>query len=205
MVSLLYYDVFACSYIAILYLTMGVRIKDVNIIFVSMFNMIILRSWIAYSTTMITFAESYNNIWAAIGIALLEMIVCYCIEDIYGYFLHRYMHYNKTLYRVVHQQHHRNKAECFIGAFDVHPVELVAFYFVGLVIGPLAMSHFWSISFLGYSFWLAGATFFIIWSHTGANVRWMPDTTFHYLHHKYYTCNYGTAFSDGLLGTARWS
>ena len=137
--------------------------------------------------------------------AIIELTLCYFIEDIYGYFLHRYMHNNKTLFKYVHQQHHRTQAECFITAFDVHIVELIAFYFVGLLIGPILISKFWTISFLGYNMWLCAATFFLIWSHTGIDIKWMPDTKFHKLHHKHYTVNYGTAFSDLLFGTARWN
>jgi sphinganine C4-monooxygenase len=131
------------------------------------------------------------------------MTLCYVIEDLYGYFIHRYMHYNKKLYNWVHLQHHIYHGDCFLTAFYVHGVELIAFYFVGLVIGPLVISNFWYISFLGYNFWLIGATFFLVWSHTGLNIPYMPSTTIHFNHHKYYNVNYGTAFSDWIFGTLK--
>ena len=202
--SLIGFDVFSCSYIAVLYLMTGLKVKNNDVLFVSMFNMIIMRAWISFSTSMIIFDRS-SSYQTLIPQAIIEIIICYIAEDMCGYFIHRYMHRNKFLYIHVHQQHHRNQTDSFITAFDVHIVELVAFYFVGLLIGPTLISQFWRISFLGYNMWLCAATFFLIWSHTGLNVKWMPDTTFHNLHHKYYTVNYGTAFSDYLFGTAKWN
>lgn len=196
--KLLVFDVLAVTYISILYLTLGVRVKDSDTVFVSGFNMVIMRVWISACTNVFTFG--YGNFFQG----FLELIICYVIEDIYGYVIHRYMHYNKKIYRLIHSQHHKNQAECFTTAFYVHPAELVAFYFIGLIIGPFCISFFWNISVIGYNMWLLGSTFFLIWSHTGLNVNYMPDTKFHYLHHKFYTCNYGTAFSDWLFGTARW-
>ncbi len=202
--ALIIFDLFAIIYLAILYLTLGVRVKNPDTVFVSGFNMIILRVWISAATAMFTFADVSNfNIIFQILLAVTESLICYIIEDIYGYVIHRYMHYNKKLYTVVHFQHHKNQAECFTTAFYVHPAELVAFYCIGLIIGPGFISLFWHISMTGYNFWLIGATFFLLWSHTGLDISWMPSTSHHDNHHKYYHCNYGTKLSDWIFKSTR--
>lgn len=208
MVTLLYFDIYACSYLLILFAIFGIQVKQKRTIAISFVNIILLRTWLQYFVTVtdfnVTFPNNIQSFLFTIGQGLVEMIICYLIEDFYGYGIHRFMHYNKALYNFVHQQHHRNQADCFITAFDVHFVELTAFYFIGWTIGSYLIGFVWQMSFLGFNMWLFASTFFLVWSHTGLEYKYMPSTRIHNLHHKYYTCNYGTITTDWLFGTIRY-
>lgn len=207
MTSLIYFDTFACSYLFILFMIFGIQVKQTRTIFISLINIVFLRLWIGYFSNLIFFDYKFSTF--TVFQAFTEMVICYLIEDFYGYFLHRFMHHNKTLYKYVHQQHHRNQADCFLTAFDVHPVELTGFYFIGWTIGPYLINTLLqnlfrgNMSFLGFNMWLCGSAFFLIWSHTGQELSYMPSTKIHNLHHKYYNCNYGTIVSDYIFNTLR--
>lgn len=56
-------------------------------------------------------------------IQFFQLIVAMFVMDIWQYFMHRYMHKNKFLYRYVHFQHHKLVVPYAIGALYNHPVE----------------------------------------------------------------------------------
>lgn len=52
-----------------------------------------------------------------------QILVAMLIMDAWQYFVHRFMHHNKYLYRHVHSQHHRLVVPYAIGALYNHPLE----------------------------------------------------------------------------------
>ncbi|OMP09669.1 Fatty acid hydroxylase [Corchorus olitorius] len=59
----------------------------------------------------------------SILVQLVQIIVAMFVMDTWQYFVHRYMHQNKFLYRHVHSQHHRLVVPYAIGALYNHPLE----------------------------------------------------------------------------------
>ncbi|KAJ7449553.1 sphingosine hydroxylase [Mycena latifolia] len=57
------------------------------------------------------------------GIPLFQFLVAIFVIDTWQYFLHRYMHTNKFLYRHFHSWHHRLYVPYAFGALYNHPVE----------------------------------------------------------------------------------
>ncbi len=116
------------------------------------------------------------------------------------YFAHRFLHFG-PLYNQVHSLHHRNTdIEPFSG-LCMHPVEHLYYYSCILpslffICSPFAF--LWN----GVHLLLSPAA-----SHSGWEDHFQSDT-FHYLHHRYFECNYaGTdaAFMDIIFGTFKES
>ena len=51
-----------------------------------------------------------------------QFLTAMAVLDTWQYFMHRYMHQNKFLYRHVHSQHHRLIAPFAFGALYNHPL-----------------------------------------------------------------------------------
>lgn len=120
-------------------------------------------------------------------------------RELHFYFAHRFIHI-KTLYKYVHSLHHRNT--------DIEP-------FAGLCMHPI--EHLYYYSCMGPSFYIFASPFAFMWngvhllispaaSHSGFEDNFQSDQ-FHYLHHRYFECNYGTGTFpfDLWFGTFRES
>ncbi|GKE03695.1 sphinganine C4-monooxygenase 1-like protein [Tanacetum coccineum] len=59
----------------------------------------------------------------SILIQIVQVIIAKFVMDTWQYFVHRYMHINKFLYRHIHSQHHRLVVPYAIGALYNHPLE----------------------------------------------------------------------------------
>ncbi|PWA52268.1 Fatty acid hydroxylase [Artemisia annua] len=59
----------------------------------------------------------------SIVIQIVQVIIAMFVMDTWQYFVHRYMHINKFLYRHIHSQHHRLVVPYAIGALYNHPLE----------------------------------------------------------------------------------
>ncbi|KAJ7973984.1 Sphinganine C4-monooxygenase 1-like [Quillaja saponaria] len=145
----------------------------------------------------------------SIPVQALQIIVAMLVMDTWQYFVHRYMHQNKFLYRNVHSQHHRLVVPYAIGALYNHPLEGLLLDTVGgamsfLVSGMTART---AVVFFCFAviktvddhcgLWLPGNVFHILFQN---------NTAYHDIHHqlqglKY---NYSQPFFpiwDKLLGT----
>ncbi|OMO82447.1 Fatty acid hydroxylase [Corchorus olitorius] len=60
-----------------------------------------------------------------------QFVVGMLVMDTYLYFLHRYMHHNKFLYKHLHSRHHRLFVPYAFGAIYSHPLEGFLFDTVG--------------------------------------------------------------------------
>ncbi|KAG1346493.1 sphinganine C4-monooxygenase 2 [Cocos nucifera] len=138
-----------------------------------------------------------------------QFFVAMVVFDTWQYFVHRYMHLNRFLYRNIHSWHHRIVAPYAFAAQYNHPID-------GIVTETLAgaMAFFISgmstrTSILFFSF----ATIKGIDDHCGLMLPWNPfhmlfrnNTAYHDIHHQLAgsKCNFAQPFFvmwDKILGT----
>ena len=145
-------------------------------------------------------AENSTGFWVWFIVLLLIMPV---IHSTHFYFTHRVLHW-RPLYKSVHRIHHYNIEVGPFSGLTMHPVEL-AIYFSTVCIQWILALHP-----LNALYQLQFAVFNATMSHTGYEKILLTDDVgiesnsyFHYLHHKYFECNYdGTiAPMDQLFGT----
>lgn len=138
----------------------------------------------------------------------LYLIVFFCliptIRDYHFYLVHRLLHW-RPLYRIAHEVHHRNINPGPWSGLSMHPVEHV-FYFSGILIHWIIPSHpviaMWHIFHAGISPYASHSGFETMVLKDGFRVY--TGSYNHYLHHKYFECNYSadTAnFLDKFFGT----
>ncbi|KAG6785993.1 hypothetical protein POTOM_007584 [Populus tomentosa] len=153
--------------------------------------------------------ESGITIQPSIPIQFVQIIIGMLVMDTWQYFMHRYMHQNKFLYRHVHSQHHRLVVPYAIGALYNHPLEGLLLDTIGGAIAFLTsgMTARTSVFFFCFAtvktvddhcgLWLPGNIFHIFFQN---------NTAYHDIHHqlpgtKY---NYSQPFFsiwDKILGT----
>ena len=153
----------------------------------------------AYANGLLPFINwETNPVWF---VALLLLIPAF--RDIHFYLLHRLLHW-KPLYNTVHKLHHRNVNPAPWSGISMHPVEH-ALYFTGVLLHWVVASH--PIHAL---FHLQHAALSPPQGHTGFDQvaikgKGLSVGTYgHYLHHKYFECNYGGdgfPLFDILFGT----
>ncbi|KAL8785680.1 MAG: hypothetical protein Q9213_003239 [Squamulea squamosa] len=130
------------------------------------------------------------------------------VVDTWIYFTHRLCHVNRTLYRLVHAQHHRLYVSYAYGAVYAHWLETLFLDILSFVLaGEIAqLSARQSMIFGGF------ATIKTISDHCGYVFPWDPfrwingnGAVFHDLHHQSWGLKYNfstyTVFWDNLLGT----
>lgn len=126
------------------------------------------------------------------------------IHALHFYFTHRLLHW-RPLYKYVHRVHHLNVEIGPWSGIAMHPVEQ-AIYFSTVCVQWLLALH--PVNAL-YQIQLAA--FLPAMSHSGyekltidgKDSGWDSGSYFHYLHHKYFECNYGGAIApmDQMFGT----
>jgi len=139
--------------------------------------------------------------WATHPIyAVLLMLLIPVIRDAHFYLIHRLIHW-PPLYRSVHKLHHNNVNPGPWSGLAMHPVEHVL-YFSGVLIHWIVPSHPVHALFHLFHAQLAPAP-----GHAGFDKLLIgkraaidTDSYDHYLHHKYFECNYG----DGTIPIDKW-
>ncbi|PSR88345.1 Sphinganine C4-monooxygenase [Actinidia chinensis var. chinensis] len=127
-------------------------------------------------------------------IALLrQFVVAMLVLDTWQYFMHRYMHHNKFLYRHIHSQHHRLVVPYAFGALYNHPLEGLLLDTIGGALSFLLSGMSPRISIFFFSF----ATIKTVDDHCG---QWLPGNLFHLffrnnsayhdIHHQLYGTKY---------------
>ena len=113
-------------------------------------------------------------------------------KAVHFYWVHRFLHW-KPYYDKVHSVHHRNINTGPWSGLSMHPLETLP-YFSGVLIHFIIPSH--PVHFLFHVYALALNPAF---SHSGFDALIIKGKRvlelgefFHQLHHRYYTCNYGT-------------
>ncbi|MBA0682227.1 hypothetical protein Goari_023962 [Gossypium aridum] len=130
------------------------------------------------------------------------------VFDTYQYFLHRYLHQNKFLYKHLHSKHHRLVVSYPFGAIYSHPIEGLLFDIIG---GTMAI-YISGMSPLTSAF-SSFCNMKSVNDHFGLMLPWNPfhifftnNTAYHDLHHQLYGGKYNFSqpfFSiwDKILGT----
>ncbi|KAL6566470.1 Arf guanine nucleotide exchange factor sbh1 [Orobanche gracilis] len=138
-----------------------------------------------------------------------QFLVAMMVLDTWQYFMHRYMHHNKFLYRHIHSQHHRLIVPYAFGALYNHPIEGLLLDTVGGALSFLisGMSPRSSIFFFSFAtlktvddhcgLWLPGNLFHLLFSNNSA---------YHDIHHQLYGNKYNFSqpffvMWDRILGT----
>ncbi|VVA33341.1 PREDICTED: sphinganine [Prunus dulcis] len=114
------------------------------------------------------------TVQSSISVQIVQIVIAMLVMDTWQYFVHRYMHQNKFLYRHVHSQHHRLVVPYAIGALYNHPLE-----------GLLLDTFGGAISFLVSGMTARTAVIFFCFAviktvddHCGL---WLPGNIFHIL------------------------
>ncbi|KAI9112693.1 hypothetical protein K1719_016359 [Acacia pycnantha] len=145
----------------------------------------------------------------SILVQAFQIIIAMFVMDTWQYFVHRYMHQNKFLYRHIHSQHHRLVVPYAIGALYNHPLEGLLLDTFGGAISYLVsgMTSRTAIMFFCFAIvktvddhcglWLPGNIFHMFFQN---------NTAYHDIHHQLQGLKYNYSqpfFSiwDKILGT----
>lgn len=135
---------------------------------------------------------------------VLLLVLIPAIREVHFYAIHRLIHW-PPLYRTVHHLHHRNVNIGPWTGISMHPVEHLL-YFSGILVHWIIPSHpihaLFHLQHAAFSPAQGHVGFDRIVLKNGTVVR--IDNYFHYLHHRYFECNYsgdGMPIFDKLFGT----
>ncbi|CAN4122165.1 unnamed protein product [Withania somnifera] len=176
-------------------------------VFLQQFFQAIVAHLLFLITCKVTTPETV--VQPSIPVQIVQIIIAMLVMDTWQYFVHRYMHQNKFLYRHIHSQHHRLVVPYAIGALYNHPLEgLLLDTFGGalsfLVAGMTART---AVIFFCFAvvktvddhcgLWLPGNIFHLFFQN---------NTAYHDIHHQLQGTkfNYSQPFFpiwDKLLGT----
>ncbi|XP_065049404.1 sphinganine C4-monooxygenase 2-like [Musa acuminata AAA Group] len=127
---------------------------------------------------------STNTSWFA---AASQFMVAMIVFDTWQYFVHRYMHHNKFLYRKFHSWHHRIVAPYAFAAQYNHPVDGIITETVAGALAYFVSGMSKTTAALFFSF----ATVKGIDDHCGLMLPWNPfhilfgnNTAYHDIHHQ---------------------
>ncbi|KAI4314166.1 hypothetical protein L6164_027101 [Bauhinia variegata] len=138
-----------------------------------------------------------------------QFITAMLVLDTWQYFMHRFMHHNKFLYKHIHSQHHRLVVPYSYGALYNHPLEGLILDTIGGALSFLASGMSPRTSIIFFSF----ATIKTVDDHCGL---WLPGNLFHIffrnnsayhdVHHQLYGSKYNFSqpffvMWDRILGT----
>ncbi|KAK1260175.1 Sphinganine C(4)-monooxygenase 2 [Acorus gramineus] len=177
----------------------GVLVQQAFQIAVSLLLFTVARN---NATETITTGTSLITLAGQFGVAMLVL-------DTWQYFIHRYMHINKFLYRHVHSKHHRLVVPYAYGALYNHPLEGLLLDTVGGALAFLVSGMSPRTAIFFFSF----ATIKTVDDHCGL---WLPgnplhvlfdnNSAYHDVHHQLYgnKYNFSQPFFigwDKILGT----
>ena len=165
------------------------------------------------------FTNDHNNLIGLIYFIPISFMF-EIIFDFFHYWSHRILHQNKTLYKIIHKDHHRFNYPIPIITFFQHPMDLlisnstpsfISFFIINILFG-IGISKFLFKLIMTYK------TYIEIAGHCGKEIKtpsfpqfiWIPKflhidlyTLNHDLHHSSNNCNYSKRFSlwDKVFGT----
>lgn len=145
----------------------------------------------------------------SLSIIALQFIIAMVVLDTWQYFIHRYMHLNKFLYRHVHSKHHTLVVPYAFGALYNHPLEGLLLDTVGGALSFLLSGMTPRTGIFFFSF----ATIKTVDDHCGL---WLPgnilhllfsnNSAYHDIHHQLYGAKYNFSQPffvtwDRIMGT----
>ncbi|XP_008811577.1 very-long-chain aldehyde decarbonylase GL1-9-like [Phoenix dactylifera] len=169
----------------------------------------LVQATVAQVLFLVTSSSTGTPIQPSILVQLIQIFVAMLVMDTWQYFVHRYMHQNKFLYRHIHSQHHRLVVPYAIGALYNHPLEGLLLDTLGgamsfLISGMTARTSVFFFCFAVIKtiddhcgLWLPGNIFHIFFQN---------NTAYHDIHHQLQGTKYNYSqpfFSiwDNILGT----
>ncbi|KAE9618338.1 hypothetical protein Lal_00047803 [Lupinus albus] len=169
----------------------------------------LVQAIVALSLLTTTRNASGDVVQPSIPRQALQIVIAMFVMDTWQYFVHRYMHQNKFLYRHVHSQHHRLVVPYAVGALYNHPIEGLLLDTVGGAISYLVsgMTARTAVVFFCFAvvktvddhcgLWLPGNIFHLLFQN---------NTAYHDIHHQLQGLKYNYSqpfFSiwDKVLGT----
>jgi sterol desaturase/sphingolipid hydroxylase (fatty acid hydroxylase superfamily) len=157
----------------------------------------IITMWVFANDLIPFLGWASNPIWFVIlflGIPLFR--------DAHFYIVHRILH-NRFLYKHVHALHHKNVDIGPWSGLAMHPFEHLL-YFSGVLVHWVVLSHpihaILHVQATGLTPAL-GHLGFDKYLLAGDKPLTLGQRYFHYLHHKYFECNYG---GDGTVPMDKW-
>ncbi|KAJ7294384.1 hypothetical protein O6H91_07G032000 [Diphasiastrum complanatum] len=138
-----------------------------------------------------------------------KFLIGMLVMDTWQYFIHRYMHINKFLYRHVHSYHHKLVVPYAFGALYNHPLEALLLDTVGGAVSFLLSGMTPRTSVFFFSF----ATIKTVDDHSGLRLPGNPfhiffhnNAAYHDIHHQLHGTKYNFSQPffvtwDKLLGT----
>ncbi|KAA8537981.1 hypothetical protein F0562_027440 [Nyssa sinensis] len=171
----------------------------------------LVQATVAHALFLLTSTASSSGITVqpSLPVQIGQIAIAMLVMDTWQYFVHRYMHQNKFLYRHVHSQHHRLVVPYAIGALYNHPLEGLLLDTVGGAISFLISKMTARTAVIFFCFaviktvddhcglWLPGNIFHLFFQN---------NTAYHDIHHQLQGAkyNYSQPFFpiwDKLLGT----
>ena len=143
------------------------------------------------------FKDVFIKNFQSYPILILEVFVVLLVDDFFFYFLHRFMHENRFIYRTIHKIHHRANVPMPIEYIYVHPFE-----WMSGMIGPfIGMIIIGGISFESYAAYLIIRNMHEIHIHSGIKTSLLHSifpfygtNEHHDIHHSKRTGNYSSTF-----------
>ncbi|KAK7274815.1 hypothetical protein RIF29_15914 [Crotalaria pallida] len=170
----------------------------------------VVQAMVATLLFAVTGSDSQDaNQNASLLVSARQFVIAMLVMDTWQYFMHRYMHHNKFLYKHIHSLHHRLVVPYSFGAQYNHPVEGFLLDTIGGALSFLVSGMSPRASIFFFSF----ATIKTVDDHCGL---WLPGNLFHIffhnnsayhdIHHQLYgnKYNYSQPFFvmwDRILGT----
>jgi len=149
------------------------------------------------------------NFWYWWGVPMLQFLGAMFIIDTWQYFLHRWMHVNKFLYKQFHSWHHRLYVPYAYGALYNHPLEGLFLDSMGALVAEWLTGMSTRQAILLFTF----STLKTVDDHCGYSLPWDPlqwltgnNADYHDIHHQAIgvKSNFAQPFFvhwDALLGT----
>jgi lathosterol oxidase len=167
-------------------------------------SVLMIIAWQQGLTALYTDWDKYSLFYLPASLLLVLLV-----HDTYYYWLHRWMHRSKRIYRLVHKTHHDSIITNAMTSFSFHPIEsILQAVFIPVLVLFLPM-HVGVLIILLLIMTLSGTI-----NHAGAELYgkatnrsifwdWIIGARHHDIHHKKFTFNYGLYFSiwDRIMGT----
>ncbi|KAH0455250.1 hypothetical protein IEQ34_015282 [Dendrobium chrysotoxum] len=167
---------------------------------------------IAVSLLLFTFMSGDSGVvlpQPSLPVIILQFIVAMVVMDTWQYFMHRFMHINKFLYKHIHSKHHTLVVPYAFGALYNHPLEGLILDTIGGALSFLISGMTPRTAIFFFSF----ATIKTVDDHCGL---WLPgnllhvffnnNSAYHDIHHQLYGTKYNFSQPffitwDKILGT----
>lgn len=157
----------------------------------------VVTLWAFASGTIPMLNWEAHPVWFVLLFCAIPMI-----RDVHFYLVHRLLHC-RLLYKPFHALHHKNTDIGPWSGMSMHPVEHVV-YFSGILLHWVLLSHplhaIFHVQQTGLAPALGHVGFHKLLTKNG-KVHAIGQRYFHFLHHRYFECNYG---GDGTVPMDKW-